>query len=364
MLGRFGAAVAALDPRFGAALAPRDFRLPMAGRPALKALGRARVSLTPPSAQQVEAERPFWGPHPDPVIAAIEAEFYEVGAGFLRGLLSNALGRPVRSLQKAFRQEVPKVAGWGDLADLFRSDLQPERLMQGWQTVIDRLVGALLPGNTVEQAAQALALRAHLMHRAGERVANPGAFPSWGQALREAPSPVASAALQWTKVRAAEHMTNLTAEARHSLLSALATSREAGEGSGKLQQRLFDQFSSMNRDWRRVALTETSFAVSNGTLASVDPADGWAAEWHAAPNACPWCHRMNLRRFHVVAPDHPRKDPERDMWVGKSSLNIGRSAHRWSRKLQRERTAAEMWIPATPLHPLCACTLVLRRLRP
>lgn len=326
-----------------------------------KALSRRRIPGPPPSARQVEAERPFWGVHPDPAISVIEEQFFAVGAGFLEALLAHALGRPVRAALKAFRPQMPKVQGWGELADLFRSDLDPEHLMQGWQTVIDRLVGALLPGDTIQQASQALALRTHLMHRAGQRVAHPDTFPSWVSAVRGAPSATASASLQWTKIRAAEHMTNLTAEARHNLLTCLVTSKEAGDGSGKLQQRLFDQFSAMNRDWRRVALTETAFAVANGALSSVDPAEGWDAEWHAAPNACPWCARNNRRRFRVVAPDAPNKDGDTQLWVGKS--NIGRSAHRWSKKLGRERVASEMWWVACPGHPCCSCTLVLRRSR-
>ncbi len=348
--------MAALDPRLGAVL--HDVRV-ASGRPVLKALRRGRVPLTPPTAAQVEAERPFWGPHPDPEIAYIEDQFWGVGEAFLRGLLSHALGRRVRSLQKAFQPKPPEVPGWGQIVDLFRSDLEPERLMDGWQAVIDRLVGALLPGDTQEQAAQALALRASLLHRAGERVAHPERFPSWGQALREAPSSAASTAMQWTKARAAEHMTNLTAEARHALLSTLSASREAGDGVGKLQQRLFDSFSGLNRDWRRVALTETALAVSNGAIASVDPAEGWLAEWKAVKNACPYCRAMAGRRFRVVPADASRKDGDTQIWVGKS--NVGRSAHRWSRKEQRFRDRDEMWWPTIPAHPNCGCTWVLRR---
>jgi hypothetical protein len=348
--------MAAVDPRLGAVLA--DVRV-ATGRPVLKALRRGRMPLTPPSAAQVEAERPFWGPHPDPEIAFVEDQFWSVGEMFLRGLLSHAIGRQVRALQKAFHPKAPQVPGWGDLMSLFRSDLEPERLMQGWQTVIDRLVGALLPGDTREQAAQALALRASLLHRAGERVAYPERFPSWGLALREAPSRAASEVLQWTKVRAVERMTALTADARHALLTVLVDSREAGDGVGKLQQRLYDGFSGLNRDWRRVALTETALAVSNGALASVDPAEGWLAEWKAVRSACPYCKAMGGRRFRMVAPDAARKDGDTQVWVGKS--NVGRSAHRWSRKEERFRERDEMWWPTIPAHPNCGCTWVLRR---
>ena len=110
------------------------------------------------------------------------------------------------------------------------------------------------------------------------------------------------------------------------------------------------------------ALTETAFAVSNGLLSSVNPAEGWTAEWHAAPNACPFCRNQNMRRFWVVAPDSPTKNGDTQIWVGKT--NIGRSASLWSRKLGRERVSSELWWAACPCHPNCACTFVLRRLRP
>jgi hypothetical protein len=338
-----------------------DYRLgsvaPKPPRPLLKALGRRRVPSRPPSAAQVEAERPFWGPHPDPAIAYIEDEFWRPGSRFLTALLSHALGKQVRPLAKAYGLPAGAIPGWGEVADLFRKDLDPEHLMAGWGRVIDKLVTGLFPATTKEHVARGMALRAHLLHKAGERVAA-GDLPAWTTAVRGM-SAVQRQAMAWTKARAVQYMTALDAKARDALMSTLLVSREAGEGVGQLQRRLFDGFSTLNRDWRRVALTETAAAVSNGALASVNPAEGWLAEWVAGPKACPFCKAMGGRRFTVVSPDAPKKDGTTQVWAGKS--NHGRSAHKYSEKLGRFRTPDELWWPCLPVHPNCACTWVLRR---
>lgn len=338
-----------------------DYRLgkvlPAASRPVLKALGRRRMPSRPPSAAQVERERPFWGPHPDPGIAFIEDEFWRPGAAFLQAMVAHALGHGVRPLAKAYALPSGSVAGWGEIADLFKQDLDPDHLMTGWSQIIDKLATGLFPGATKESLARQMALRSHLLHKAGARVAA-GDLPSWGTALRTFGSSQ-SEALAWTKARALQFMTALDSKARESMLTTLVASRQAGEGVGKLQRRLFDSFSTLNRDWRRVALTETAMAVSNGALASVNPAEGWLAEWVAGLHACPFCKAQGGKRYRVVSADAPSKNGDTQVWAGKN--NHGRSAHAWSTKEGRFRTADELWWPCIPAHPCCGCVWVLRR---
>lgn len=337
-------------------------RDPRLGRRLLKAV-RSKIPSRPPSAQETETERPFWGPHPDPDIAFAEDEFYRFGSRFLMGLYAGAMGlqRLPREFARAFHSAPTHIQGWGQIADLFRRDLSPEHLMTGWEAVIDRLVAALFPVADQEKAAQALALRTHLLHRAGQRVALPDTLPTWGQAIAQM-TKVQSEAMQWTKVRALEFATQLGQRARSRMVQSLIVSRESGESLSKLQQRLFDEFGEQNRDWRRVALTETAFAASNGQLASVDPKEGWLAEWVAGPHACPFCRKMGGVRLRVVSPDKPSKNWDTEVWQGKH--NVGRSAYRYSRKEKRTREDHEMWKPALPAHPNCACSWVLRKARP
>lgn len=358
-----------LDPRL-VRHAPVDLRIAFAGgngavygalvsRPLAKAMPRRAMPVAPPTPQQVQTERPFWGPHPDPDIAFIEDEFYRAGFNFLAQLLGAALGRKAPTkLQKAFNVAPLKVQGWGQIADLFNSSLEPETLLQGWETVINRLVVGLFPAHAQQDAAEAMALRAHLLYRAGQRVASPGTFPAWGQALRALPD-TASASLQWTKIRGLQYMKSLSTNARDAMLKQLVASKEAGEGVGALQRNLYSKFGQLNRDWRRVALTETAMAVSNGALSSVAPEDGWMAEWSASTRACPACKRLKGQRFRVVAPDAANKNGQTQMWAGKT--NVGRSAHR-RRADGTKRDPSELWYPACPLHPHCACLLTMHRI--
>jgi hypothetical protein len=340
-------------------------------RAIMKAVGtrasapRRRVPRTPPTAKDVEAERPFWGRHPNADIAEIEDEFYRVGFNFLAGLLGAALGKaPPRKLQKAgFSSDGgAAIPGWGKVADLFKKDLSPDLLMDGWTRVIDQLVKRLLPGTTVTQASQALAIRSHLLYKAGLRVAGKLPDPSIGWLnAKDQVSAASAASMEWTRTRAVEHMTALGAQARHNLMTCLLTSKEAGDGSGKLQQRLFDGFSQMNRDWRRVALTEAASASCNGALGSVDPEEGWEAIWTSHPNACKWCRGFAAKRYKLVAADAPNKNGDTQVWPGKS--NIGRSAYAWSQKEKRFRTKAEIWWPTIPAHPNCGCVYTMRKIR-
>jgi hypothetical protein len=312
-----------------------------------------------PTGRQAEAERPFWGPNPDPAVDRIESEFYGWGNRVLVGLVSAVLGRNVqpRALVKAgFLPADARLSGWGKVMDLFSTRKDPGELMDGWGKVIDNILGVLVPAGSPEAAAQGLALRSHLMHQVGRVVATPPVLPSWAQAM-DLMRPSQAHSMEWTEALGLQYANNLTASSRHVLVSELIASKQGEEGPGTLERRLLERFGQLNRDWRRIVLTESAFAVQNGALASVDPADGWIATWIAAPNACPYCLAQSKRRFKVVAADAPRKNGDTEVWVGKS--NWGRSAHLHT-KDGDTRTKAELYWPCCPAHPNCACHLSLR----
>jgi hypothetical protein len=345
-----------LDPRFGTAPEGPDIRI---GRTILKALSRRREPA-PPFARQTEAERPFWGPNPDPAVTRIEDEFYGWGQRAMTGMLSAVLGKKIepRTILKAgFMPVNARISGWGQVMDLFNTRKSPVDLMDGWSKVIDKLTAALTPPGSAEAAAQALALRTHLMFKVGQAMSEPMALPNWMQAMDIVDTSQA-ASMEWTKARGLEYANNLSASMRHTLVQELVASKQADEAPGILERRLLTQFGQLNRDWRRIALTESAFAVQNGALASVNPDDGWIAIWIAAPTACPYCLAQAKKQFKVVAADAPQKDGDSQVWAGKS--NWGRSAHKWSQKEGHFRTKTEMYWPCCPAHPNCACHLSLR----
>lgn len=342
-----------LDPRVLSV--PGDARL---GRPILKATHRGpKVIGRMPTQAEIDAERPFWGPHPDPDVARIEEAYYQFGARFLAQLYGHVLGRT--TTPRALRKAGAAAAGWGEIARLWRDpNLSVDQAMDGWTRVIERLSRSLFDPAKAESEAQALALRSHLLWRLGEKAKAGTLLPSWEEATRGL-SRAAHESMAWTKARAAEYVTGLHEQALHALRQALVDSRQAKEGVSKLQQRLFDKFSAQNRDWRRVALTETGMAVANGQLASVDAdTEVWLAKWAAGPKACPFCRAMDRQVFRVLsAPD--AKKGATSIWPGKH--NVGRAMAAYSKREGRFRTPDERWWPCQPAHPNCACSWTVYR---
>ncbi|QWK20814.1 hypothetical protein [Thermus antranikianii] len=117
-------------------------------------------------------------------------------------------------------------------------------------------------------------------------------------------------------------------------------------------RQLLDRFGTLNRDWRRIAITETAAAHGAGFLTAMI---GQEVEWVAAQDACPYCRRYHGRRFLVVAPDHPHKDFQVHMWPGKT--NVGRSFHPYTAS-GKKRSEGELAGPAIPAHPHCRCRVV------
>jgi hypothetical protein len=228
-------------------------------RRVLKAFNRRRVVTK----ADPHAERPFWGPHPDSHIAEIEREFFAVGSDFLLTVYAAALGKPspgARAMQKSFHLDPGKVDGWGKLADLFNSKLPASKLLTGWDAVVQKLTATILPESTIEAAAARMALSSNLMWRIGQRVLNP---PSWGwEEAENRFSRQQAESMNWAKAHGMAYMQGLTDETRKSLRMILVGSKEAGEGSSGLQRRLFDKISELNKDWRRIALTETAIATT------------------------------------------------------------------------------------------------------
>ena len=123
--------------------------------------------------------------------------------------------------------------------------------------------------------------------------------------------------------------------------------------STALQTKLFDNFSVQNRDWRRVALTESGEALNQGFIASL-PTDQMVKRVEQYKGVCPYCAKIDGRVMRVTTADDPDKDGETDVWPGKN--NVGRSASPRKRvgDLLVPRDPDELyWVPAGLAHPNC-----------
>ena len=308
-----------------------------------------------PTAAQVDVERAMWGPHPNPTQAWIERQIYDLGHAFLRGLLSAVMGKRPAEFAKA---EPPKPPGWGEVMKLFQSPAAPAEKLASWTTLVDGFAEALLPATTVENAIASWALRSALMHQIGERVKAvtvPGAWDAYWHTM----PPAQARMVEWSKLRGGQFVTKMSKAARQAVLDALVESEMSGGNAHDLERVLFERLGTLNRDWRRIALTETGMAVSNGQLTTVLASGGdWEGIWVAGPGACPFCLGQQGKVYRVVSADFPGKDGRTMIWPGKT--NVGRSMH-LHRRDGSKRGPEELWEPCQPAHPLCACTWTFRR---
>lgn len=346
--------MAATDPRILRATARRP---EPAGEVILKAERPLRIIRRPPTAGDIEVERSLWGKHPDPNQAWIEDQLFGFGHRFLRDLLGAVLGSesPSPFVTKA---EAPRPPGWGEVMALFQSQAPAAQRLATWETLVDGFTHALLPASTVQSQAAMWAMRSALLDQIGQRVhavTTPGA---WDRLFHVLP-PAQQKQIEWAQVRGAQFVTRMSASARSSILEALVESQMGGGNHHELSRVLLERLGTLNRDWRRIAITETGMAVASGQLqAALDSGGQWEAVWVAGPKACPFCRGHNGTVLKVVSDDAPRKDDLHQIWPSKN--NLGRSAHPTRRDGTR-RGPDEMWRPCIPAHPLCGCVWSLRR---
>lgn len=329
---------------------------PQRGRSILKAIAKKTVTITPPSAKQIEHERELWGPNPIPGHTETEDLLYLHGERFLMLFYGATFGVDTKGMQfkKALGDGPFKgPIGWGDLAKLYQAGGDPTKMVSAWEGVIDKLLGQLIPATSTEQVAGAWAVRTVLLGKIGEKAAT-GNWPSF-ESLLPTLEDREQQIMEWHAARAMNYAKGLSEKARAAVRDEFITASMEGLPVAKLQQRLFDKFSVQNRDWRRLTLTETAMAVQNSRIGSVDPKDGWDAIWTAGPKACPFCKKQDGRRFRLVD-IKDFKDGKAEVFVGKNNVGRSSSLHK---KDGTKRTQEELWWPAIPAHPSCCCQWTL-----
>jgi hypothetical protein len=302
-----------------------------------------------------EVERPMWGPNPEPLRGWVEDRFWWLGTGFLSAYGSAVMGKHLQ-ITKA-EGGPPKPPGWGEIMRMFNTPAPPEQKMATWSSLVDGFVNALLPTKTAEDAAKVWALQSSLLSTIEARVKAISSPSAWDQYFHVMP-PAQQQITEWTSLRGAQFVTKMTAAARQKTLDVLLEANLANAGPRYIETHLREELGRLNRDWRRIAITETAMSISNGQLASVADSGEWEAVWIAGPRACPFCRKMFGRAFRVVAKPLPGMDPDKFIWPGKH--NVGRSAHLYRRD-GTKRGPEELWIPCIPAHPNCMCLWSLRR---
>jgi hypothetical protein len=242
--------------------------------------------------------------------------------------------------------------------------------LDDWMMLTEYLFQRYLPADDMRTEAEWLATKATLMGRVqanmekiGTRQADAviAALPATVHAAETAfdLTPRQRATLDFARVRAAENVRALTEDVRHKMRTLIAQHAERqmlkvpGTPGTALQTELVDAFAALNRDWRRVAVTEAAEASNQGFIGTLKPG-ARVKRVEQYKGVCAWCAKINGRILEVVDPSAPDKDGETQVWVGKT--NIGRSAAPRKRvgDLLVEREPHERyWIAAGTQHPHC-----------
>lgn len=305
-----------------------------------------------------------WRDDTHPAVAAVERRLSDLGAAYLYRVhldLHARLGLPdvpVSAVQSAYRTRVlsKAAAPTGEMRsagnravrifeELKDRSLTPRHLPQLVEAVTENWYAHGL----VEDHAQAHAMRATLIGLVQAQAATPEAEPRLA-AWRSVLDGEQNGALAWAGEHAAEHIRHLRERTRHAVAGMVMDAVVAGDQPATLATRLTGTFGTLNRDWRRVAITEVAAARAHGYLLGIPV--GERVSWFAAPDACGHCARLHGREFTVTRePGNQRTE----VWPGKT--NVGRAAS-LKRRDGTLRPPEEVWRPTIPMHPNCRCRWV------
>ena len=257
------------------------------------------------------------------------------------------------------------------LVKLYLEHLPPnEWTLDDHMLSVDFLVQRYLPQDDMRTEAEWLASRSSLMGKvqasmekltAKQADVLLAAMPIAAEDASQAFSLTAAQrmVMDFASNRCAENVRKLADDVRHRMRGVIAQHVEAKvlgtpEVSGSsLETKLLDEFGTLNRDWRRIAVTEAGDAQTAGYIASL-PLGSKVKRVEQYKGACAFCRKIDGKVVEVVDPARENKDPESQIWLGKT--NIGRSASPRKRMgdLLVEREPHEMWqIPVGLVHPHC-----------
>ena len=293
----------------------------------------------------------------DPLVGPLETSLYRLGSGYLQRVhrdVHRALGLPsvrLASLQDAYPSvRIAKAAGedgdrlltraYATLRDILAKRGERQAALgegvppEDYDRLIDATTDKWLAEGHLKTRSEKHAVALYIaglmpadgLGRSVERL--------WSEYTPERGSRRGSA-VEYARARAAAHVTRLDQNTRHQMRTLLYAWEQTNQQVMTLEPMLRAAFGRLNRDWRRVAITEAAFNRANGRLAAL--ALGTLVEWSAAADACPKCRNLHGRSFKLVDANDPDKDPQEHVWVGKNPVG----------------SKPPEAMPSIPLHPHC-----------
>lgn len=318
-------------------------------------------------------------PHESPFIRRLIELFYQRGLAYLDNVQSELLKWTAGKYHSPGEIPVPPpgmmhrwTAAEADLVRLYLRALPPsDWTLQDHMMMVDYVFQRYLPLDALVSESEWMATRSTLMGKVQANLMKPPTLAQADVILAALPNTIADAfeqfsftrveqaVLEIAATRGAEYVVNLAEGARRRMREVIRRSAEAhmmnvtGIPSRALQTELADAFATLNRDWRRIAITEAGNNALLGLIASLKPGTQVRRVEQYA-NACPSCRKIDGRVMTVVMPEKPNKNPDTEIWVGKD--NYGRSS------APRKRVGNELiprskdelwWVAAGLMHPNC-----------
>ena len=344
----------------------------------LDGLGDADGALEHLCKASAEGGGDIWSPHPNPLVRRIVEVFTERGlarSAELRKELEAWLGgdrhrpdmvrpnRPPGMMQRWSKAEL-------DLVKTYLEALRPDEFtLEDWLMVVDYLVQRYLPETDLRTEADWLSTRSAMMGkvvaalgdvneaRADVLLAHLPSPDRAGKVLGL--SPEAQAAITFGRARACERVVALSDAQRHRLRNIVVDHQEAvhlGDRVGaaeSLQSKLLDAEGILNRDWRRIAVTESTEMAGQGFIAAQKPGTK-VRRVEVYAGACDFCRSIDGTVMTVADPKADHKDGEKEVWVGKSQDGRAASARKRGPGGLVERDPGERWwVTAGAIHPSC-----------
>ena len=320
----------------------------------------------------------IFAPHESPFIQQLIERFSDKGLvaidkvrtellAFLAGDRYNSADPALRPVPDGF------MARWTDrelaMTRLYLESLPPALYtLDDWGLLVDYLVQRYLPLDVLRSEAEALIVKSAMMGRVqanlealtlNQAAALAAALPGSVSALvaQFSPSQGFAAALEYARVHAVEQVVALSDGMRHRLrqtvVNHMAGRVGAADVASSLQSKIQDDFAVLNRDWRRIAVTEAGEAANNGVISQLQPG-AVVRRMEVYASACPFCRKIDGKELTVVSPDAADKNWDTQVWLAKN--NVGRSFSPRKRvgSILIHREPEEMWaIPAGLVHPHC-----------
>jgi len=319
----------------------------------------------------------IWAPHDDPLISGHIEIVTSRGIEILSAI--HASVDPGMLLAKATPWS-PDDEALAKIHDRLYLKRVEDYTMRDWLDWIDYSIARYLPDSVIGSEADYLAIRsvfaggvqAAIKHPITAKVA--ATLMTLSPAMMTAAVRMAQftgrvgAVLTFAKQRAADAIVEIGEQTRRRLRAIIVNHEERRAlgmtvSHSELQGRFRDEFGYLNRDWRRIAVTEVVRAANEGFIASLPPGSR-VRRLEQYQDACPFCQRIHGMEFDVVDPSEEDKDGWTEVWAGKNNLDRSASPRKRVGDVLVERLPSELWWPAAGVqHPHCRGRWVLAESR-